>query len=68
MVSLTRKNLSQAGATISELTSNYAILHTAIEHGCRAEIIDLVLRVAPQAASQLSDDGTHLFLRYRRRC
>lgn len=57
MNSLTGPLLWQVGASISELTSNYAILHTAVEYGCRAEIIDLVLRVAPQASSQLSDDG-----------
>ncbi len=51
------ENLENFKQKSTGMSTNYAILHSAIEYGCGGDIINLILRIAPLAASQLSEDG-----------
>lgn len=51
------ENLEKFKQKSSSMSTNYAILHSAIEYGSGGDVINLILRVAPLAASQLSEDG-----------
>jgi ankyrin repeat protein len=51
------ENLEKFKERNTSMSTNYAIIHSAIEYGCGGDVINLILRVAPLAASQLSEDG-----------